>query len=96
MPDTLPPSAPLLHAIRAIVGDRGLLTEQSDTAPYAEDWRRLYQGRTSAVIRPGTTEELARRRPPVRRRLARRSCRRAAIPPWSAAPRRRRWLRTGA
>src|ERR1700761_5075656 len=59
MPDTALPATPLLDAIRAIVGDRGLLTETSDTAPYAEDWRRLYQGRTSAVIRPGTTTELA-------------------------------------
>jgi FAD/FMN-containing dehydrogenase len=59
MPDTALPAPPLLTAIRAIVGDRGILTAQSDTAPYSEDWRRLYQGRTAAVIRPGTTEELA-------------------------------------
>ena len=59
MPDTLPPAGSLLSAIEAIVGPRGLLTDASDTAPYAEDWRRLYQGRTSAVIRPGSTEELA-------------------------------------
>jgi len=58
MPDTaLPP--PLLDRIRAVVGDRGLLTAPADTAPYAEDWRKLYQGRTSAVVRPGTTGELA-------------------------------------
>src|SRR5271168_1451017 len=54
MPDTT-----LLDAIRTIVGARGILTEPSDTAPYSQDWRSLYQGRTSAVIRPGTTEELA-------------------------------------
>jgi FAD/FMN-containing dehydrogenase len=60
MPDTiLPFSNTVLDAIRAVVGDRGMLTEDSDTAPYAEDWRKLYKGRTSAVIRPGTTEELA-------------------------------------
>jgi FAD/FMN-containing dehydrogenase len=59
MPDTLPPATNLLDAIRAIVGDRGILTETADTAPYSEDWRHLYQGRTSAVIRPGTTAELA-------------------------------------
>ncbi len=59
MPDTALPAATLLDAIRAIVGDRGILTDTSDTAPYAEDWRRLYQGRTNAVIRPGTTEEVA-------------------------------------
>jgi FAD/FMN-containing dehydrogenase len=55
---TLPPSS-LLDAIRTVVGDRGMLTESSDTAEYSKDWRRLYQGRTKAVIRPGTTEELA-------------------------------------
>jgi FAD/FMN-containing dehydrogenase len=54
-----PPTAGMVNAIRAIVGDRGILTDPSDTAPYSEDWRRLYQGRTAAVIRPGTTEELA-------------------------------------
>ena len=59
MPDTALPATGLLDAIRAIVGERGILTAQSDTAPYSEDWRRLYQGRTQAVIRPGTTEELA-------------------------------------
>jgi FAD/FMN-containing dehydrogenase len=58
MPAT-PPAASLLDAIRAIVGARGILTDPSDTAPYSEDWRSLYHGRTSAVIRPATTEELA-------------------------------------
>jgi FAD/FMN-containing dehydrogenase len=41
------------------VGDRGLLTDPTDTAPYSEDWRHLYRGRTQAVVRPATTEELA-------------------------------------
>jgi FAD/FMN-containing dehydrogenase len=59
MPDTMLPATHLLDAIRAIVGDRGILTDEADTAPYAEDWRRLYQGHTKAVIRPGTTQELA-------------------------------------
>ena len=59
MPDTALPATTLLDAIRAIVGHRGILTEPSDTAPYSQDWRRLYQGRTSAVIRPGTVQELA-------------------------------------
>ena len=54
MPDTA-----LLDAIRAVVGERGLLTDPADTAAYGEDWRRLYQGRTPAVMRPANTEELA-------------------------------------
>jgi FAD/FMN-containing dehydrogenase len=49
----------LLDAIRAVVGERGLLTDPSDTAGACEDWRRLYKGRTSAVIRPANTEEVA-------------------------------------
>ncbi len=49
----------LIAELRGIVGDRGLLTEASDTAAYAEDWRRLYQGSTKAVIRPADTAELA-------------------------------------
>ena len=46
-------------AIRAVVGASGLLTDAADTAPYAEDWRRLYQGRTPAVVRPADTAQLA-------------------------------------
>ncbi len=61
MPDTaLPPQRALLDAIRAVVGERGLLTDPADTSSYTEDWRRLYRGSTPGVIRPGSTEELAR------------------------------------
>ena len=49
----------LIDSLRAVVGDRGLLTDPSDIAAYTEDWRRLYQGRTPAVVRPATTEEMA-------------------------------------
>jgi FAD/FMN-containing dehydrogenase len=62
MPDTNSPRpvpAALLATLRSIVGDRGLLTAPSDTAAYAEDWRRLYRGRTDAVIRPASTREAA-------------------------------------
>ena len=60
MPDTISPIvSPLLSAIRDVVGDLGLLTDPADTAAYSEDWRRLYQGRTPAVIRPATTQDTA-------------------------------------
>ena len=49
----------LLAGLHAVVGARGLLTSLSDTAPYCTDWRGLYHGRTAAVVRPGTTAELA-------------------------------------
>ena len=61
MPDTVPPSATaLLDAIRGVVGERGLLVGDAVTAAYTEDWRRLYRGRTPAVIRPANTDELSR------------------------------------
>jgi FAD/FMN-containing dehydrogenase len=49
----------LLPHLRDILGPSGMLTDPADTAPYAEDWRHLYQGRTAAVLRPATTAELA-------------------------------------
>ena len=54
-----PAAASLIAALHDIVGDRGLLTDAADVAPYAEDWRRLYQGRTPAVVRPASTEQLS-------------------------------------
>jgi FAD/FMN-containing dehydrogenase len=58
MPDTAPPQS-LIDSIRSVVGDRGLLTGAADTASYAEDWRKLYQGHTRAVVRPANTTEMA-------------------------------------
>src|SRR5215213_11496993 len=49
----------LIAALRARLGERGVLTDPADTAPYCEDWRRLYRGRTPAVLRPATTQEVA-------------------------------------
>jgi FAD/FMN-containing dehydrogenase len=62
MPDTAVArlvTASLLEAIRAVVGDRGLLTDPSATSAASEDWRRLYKGKTSAVVRPADTQEVA-------------------------------------
>jgi FAD/FMN-containing dehydrogenase len=58
MPDTALPSA-LLARLAEIVGPAGMLTAPEDVAPYTEDWRRLYRGRTAAVLRPASTAELA-------------------------------------
>ena len=58
MPDTIMEDT-LIERLRAMLGPRGLLTEETDTAAYVEDWRRLYRGRTPAVARPANTEETA-------------------------------------
>jgi FAD/FMN-containing dehydrogenase len=62
MPDTHAPAplpAALLSALQAVLGPKGLLTDPGDIAPALADWRGLYQGASPAIIRPGTTQELA-------------------------------------
>ena len=62
MADTIVSASPppaLLAALAAALGPGGMLIDPADTAPYATDWRGLYHGRTEAVLRPATTEELA-------------------------------------
>lgn len=51
-------TTPLLEKLCAIVGPPNLLTH-ADAAPYLQDWRERYRGRALAVVRPGTTEEVA-------------------------------------
>lgn len=47
-----------LDALRAIVGDAQLLTG-ADAQAYTVDWRERYRGKALAVVRPGSTEEVA-------------------------------------
>jgi FAD/FMN-containing dehydrogenase len=49
---------PLAARLRAILGEGAVLTEPSDTAAYAEDWRQLYRGEPLAVVRPSTVEHV--------------------------------------
>ena len=53
-----PQPGALISALHGVLGDRGLLLG-TDTEAYCRDWRDLYRGSTPAVIRPGTTDELA-------------------------------------
>src|SRR5437588_5356178 len=57
--DTIIPTTELIDALRAPLGPNGVLTDPADTAPYCEDWRRLYRGHTPAVLRPATVAEVA-------------------------------------
>jgi FAD/FMN-containing dehydrogenase len=43
-----------------IVGKSNVLTSPEDTAPYLTDWRRQYCAGAECVVRPGSTEEVAR------------------------------------
>jgi D-lactate dehydrogenase (cytochrome) len=48
-----------LTSVAAIVGPHGLLTESSDMASYLEERRGLFHGRARAIVRPGSTAEVA-------------------------------------
>ena len=48
-----------LQALRDIVGDAHVVTDPEVTAGYALDWTGRFRGSTPAVVRPGTTEEVA-------------------------------------
>ena len=45
----------LLAALKDIVGADGWLEAESDTAPYTQDWRKRWPGRTPLVLRPTMT-----------------------------------------
>ncbi|MBV9554500.1 MAG: FAD-binding oxidoreductase [Alphaproteobacteria bacterium] len=49
----------LIDRLRQRLGPTGILSDPADTEPYCEDWRRLYRGRTAAVLRPAATAEVA-------------------------------------
>jgi D-lactate dehydrogenase (cytochrome) len=49
----------ILARIAAVVGPHGLLTDASEMAPYLEEERGLFHGRARAVVRPGSTAEVA-------------------------------------
>ncbi len=51
--------APLIAALREIVGERHCLTAAGLRASYETDWTRRFTGSALAVVRPGTTEEVA-------------------------------------
>jgi D-lactate dehydrogenase (cytochrome) len=56
----VPPLPPdLIEQFRAIVGPRHALTDADDVAPYVTEERNLFHGRTSLVLRPGSTAEVA-------------------------------------
>ncbi len=47
-----------LNALRAAVGTAQVLSG-TDAAPYLTDWRKRYSGQALAVVRPGSTDEVA-------------------------------------
>lgn len=49
----------LLADLRTIVGEANVLTDDDVVASYVTDWSGRWRGRAQAVVRPGSTEEVA-------------------------------------
>lgn len=56
---TTAPHPDVLSRLATIVGARHVLTESSDVAPHLQEWRGLFRGACAAVVRPGSTAEVA-------------------------------------
>lgn len=52
-------SPSLVTQLTSILGEGAVLTELSDVAPYAEDWRGRYRGNAGCVVLPSSTDEVA-------------------------------------
>ena len=52
-------STEFLSEVSLIVGENNVITLASDTASYYTDWRKRYIGQALAVVRPGSTAEVA-------------------------------------
>jgi FAD/FMN-containing dehydrogenase len=49
----------LSDELAAVVGDRHVIAPGGDHEPYVVDWRGRYRGRARAVVKPGSTQEVA-------------------------------------
>jgi FAD/FMN-containing dehydrogenase len=48
-----------ISALHNILGAKDILTDASDVNPYSQDWRRIFNGRPLAVVRPSNTREVS-------------------------------------
>lgn len=68
----------------AIVGSKFAITEQAEIARYIEEERKLFKGRCNLVLKPNTTEQVARICALANARNIMQGCRQQ-LPPYSAA-----------
>ncbi len=59
VPVVPPVPMPLIATLRDLVGDAHVLTDARDVEPHALDWRKRWRGVPLAVVKPGSTEEVA-------------------------------------
>ncbi|WP_353205274.1 FAD-binding oxidoreductase [Sphingomonas sp.] len=49
----------LIQAVRTALGDKAVVTDPHDIAPWLDDWRGRYHGASAAILAPDTTEGVA-------------------------------------
>jgi FAD/FMN-containing dehydrogenase len=52
-------SPALIEGLKAIVGERNVVTDDHGREPFENDWRGQFHGRALAVVKPGSTAEVA-------------------------------------
>ena len=50
----------VLDGIQNVVGDAGIIADETDKAPYLSDERGYYTGKTPLIVRPANTQEVAK------------------------------------
>jgi len=53
-------SPALIEGLKAIVGERNVVTDDHGREPFENDWRGQFHGRALAVVKPGNTDEVSR------------------------------------
>ncbi|NMF99485.2 FAD-binding oxidoreductase [Aromatoleum toluolicum] len=48
-----------IEALRRVVGERGVITDEADLAPFCTDWRGMFKGRARCAVLPRCTAEVA-------------------------------------
>ncbi|HRJ69882.1 MAG TPA: hydroxyacid dehydrogenase, partial [Beijerinckiaceae bacterium] len=59
MTTPLPLHAALIDQFKGLIGPEHVLTEPGDRAPYEHEMRGLFPGDAIAVLRPGSTADVA-------------------------------------
>ena len=54
-----PSQARLVDTLRARFGERAVVTDAADIAPWLTDWRGRWTGKSAAILQPATTGEVA-------------------------------------
>jgi FAD/FMN-containing dehydrogenase len=49
----------LLDQARALLGDKGIITDMDEIAPWTTDWRGRFHGATPAILAPESTQQVA-------------------------------------